>query len=388
MPAVDQRKQPQTGGGGASYEETPAQRRGWRNVRQYIEDYQPRVLVDDTFKIKGIIKKIMLDGGDDNPKYFVKDVNRDGEKKQWSYVKVVALITEPDVVVNGAPLELPIKDVGANFFDGRSRDGTRGTARGGMYTVHLAVNHEEPSKDLIDGRGSWDTSDYEGKPVLLVVKYAGDTEDDRYADRRDGMALWLQGFERDPEARPNERKHIRPSRPHDEDNFDDDPQLPARGGSGPTSGRSTTTRRRGDDDSGAGGSDDNDPPSRASGAGDEAPRASNGKAASARRATSTDDDTDELPAPTRATRGAATASATAPATAASSATTSVDNPALQLSTERQQKFIGAIAREAGLDQMELDTWVDELYGCTVAELNRRDASALIEALQRRRNEVA
>jgi hypothetical protein len=62
--------------------------------------------------------------------------------------------------------------------------------------------------------------------------------------------------------------------------------------------------------------------------------------------------------------------------------------ATQRATERQVKFIHAIAREAGLDELELAEWSQELYGMGVDELNRRDASALIEALQRRRNEVA
>lgn len=57
-------------------------------------------------------------------------------------------------------------------------------------------------------------------------------------------------------------------------------------------------------------------------------------------------------------------------------------------TERQVKFIYAIAREAGLDEQELATWAQELYGKEVDQLSRRDASALIEALQRRRGEVS
>jgi len=60
----------------------------------------------------------------------------------------------------------------------------------------------------------------------------------------------------------------------------------------------------------------------------------------------------------------------------------------QRATERQVKFIRAIAREAGLDEQELADWAQELYGQAVDQLNRRDASTLIEALQRRRNEVA
>lgn len=64
------------------------------------------------------------------------------------------------------------------------------------------------------------------------------------------------------------------------------------------------------------------------------------------------------------------------------------DPSLLKATDRQVKFIFAIAREAGLDEQELATWCDELYGHGVSELNRRDASSLIEALQRRRNEIA
>lgn len=60
----------------------------------------------------------------------------------------------------------------------------------------------------------------------------------------------------------------------------------------------------------------------------------------------------------------------------------------QPATERQVKFAIAIAREAGLDDHELNTWSQELYNREVYHLNRRDCSALIEALQRRRNEVA
>ncbi|HEY8601661.1 MAG TPA: hypothetical protein VIL85_24760 [Thermomicrobiales bacterium] len=73
------------------------------------------------------------------------------------------------------------------------------------------------------------------------------------------------------------------------------------------------------------------------------------------------------------------------ATAAQTAAVEQGN---QRATERQVKFIRAIAREAGLDEQELADWTRELYNQEVDQLNRRDASTLIEALQRRRNEVA
>lgn len=70
------------------------------------------------------------------------------------------------------------------------------------------------------------------------------------------------------------------------------------------------------------------------------------------------------------------------------AATNGNDPGNQRATERQVKFIGAIARESGLDDQELAAWSQELYGMAVDQLNRRDASTLIEALQRRRNEIA
>jgi hypothetical protein len=70
------------------------------------------------------------------------------------------------------------------------------------------------------------------------------------------------------------------------------------------------------------------------------------------------------------------------------AQTAANDQGNQRATERQVKFIYAIAREAGLDEQELAAWSQELYSQEVDQLNRRDASTLIEALQRRRNEVA
>ena len=64
------------------------------------------------------------------------------------------------------------------------------------------------------------------------------------------------------------------------------------------------------------------------------------------------------------------------------------DPALQRCTERQLKFAYAIAREAAIDAEELAKWGDELFGQRdVSLLNRRDCSALIEALQRHRDEL-
>ena len=59
---------------------------------------------------------------------------------------------------------------------------------------------------------------------------------------------------------------------------------------------------------------------------------------------------------------------------------SVNQPA----TPRQLKFIQAIAREAGLEEAELNEEAERAYGRPIAELGRRDASAFIERLQARR----
>jgi len=54
-------------------------------------------------------------------------------------------------------------------------------------------------------------------------------------------------------------------------------------------------------------------------------------------------------------------------------------------TPRQLKFIQAIAREKGMSDDELNAEIERAYGkATVAELDRRDASAFIDRLQTRR----
>jgi hypothetical protein len=359
MPAIDQRSQPKTqSGGGENYEETPAQKKGWENVDDFIATHRPRVLVDDTFRIKGRIKRVLLDEKDGAARYFTKDVKRKNEKtgemevKPWAFVKVVATITDPDVVVRGAPLELPVKDIGASFFDGwTTRDGkrSRGITRGGMFNLHLGVTHEEPGEDLVEGIGSWETEDYEDKDVLLVVKYAGRTEDERYKDRRAGLALWLQGFERDPEASHIGRGATRRRDPEpEEEQQEEAPRRAASGGTGRTSERSTTTSR---------------------------PKESGPEAGPA------DEET-----PTRASRSAtsAGAGADAPTTAGSTATASGGE---RKATERQVKFMYAIGHEAGLDNEEIQAHSNELFNVDIEALSTRDASSMISFLQRLRDEA-
>ncbi|MBA3413958.1 MAG: hypothetical protein H0U10_01875 [Chloroflexia bacterium] len=56
----------------------------------------------------------------------------------------------------------------------------------------------------------------------------------------------------------------------------------------------------------------------------------------------------------------------------------------QPATQRQIRYVQAIAREAGIDDAELQAEVSESFGGSIDELSRRDASALIERLQSRR----
>lgn len=54
-------------------------------------------------------------------------------------------------------------------------------------------------------------------------------------------------------------------------------------------------------------------------------------------------------------------------------------------TERQHSLIKSMGREAGLQDDELQTWSDELYGRWLQDLDRRQASDFIEKLTERRN---
>jgi hypothetical protein len=57
----------------------------------------------------------------------------------------------------------------------------------------------------------------------------------------------------------------------------------------------------------------------------------------------------------------------------------------QTATPKQLKFIQALSREYGMGDDEVSNEVEQLYGCRVALLSRRDASAYIERLTSRRN---
>lgn len=61
------------------------------------------------------------------------------------------------------------------------------------------------------------------------------------------------------------------------------------------------------------------------------------------------------------------------------------NQSTQPVTPRQLKFIQAIAREHGIADAALASEIEQLYGRSLPELDRRDASAYIERLQSRRN---
>lgn len=271
---------------GTGYTQTPeeqAREAGlWRALRAYIAE--KRVLRGWTFELHGRI--VELKGDKDNPGQPRRIPNTyPGAKTAERLVLLaVAEVTEPGL--HG--LEF-VRNIGFTFFDG----GANGGNKGGMYLLHQAVLQEEPPRELIDGGGSFDPDIYCKRPVLLSLKYNGDTAPGTpYYGKRDNLDVGLAGFKPDPEA------------------FIE--TMP--------SGSVVTT----------------------SGLPQAAPQQEPMKIG---------DGTD------------------------------------QRATERQVKFIYAIAREAGMDENAVNDWSLELYSQEVDQLNRRDAATLIEALQRKRNDL-
>lgn len=71
-------------------------------------------------------------------------------------------------------------------------------------------------------------------------------------------------------------------------------------------------------------------------------------------------------------------------TAATAATAA---PPEQAVTQRQLRYLQAVAREAGLDAAALDEQAVQEFGVQAIALSRRDASTLIDLIQTRRSEV-
>lgn len=212
MAKVDPNAQDAQARGG--FTETPEEKVAWRNMRKLIK--AERVMEQDTFRVKGHVAKILLAEGN---KYFSEDRKdpKSGEIKKWYFVKVVPVITDPRVVGDGKPLKLMEKKVGISFFNGVNRDGTRSTFLGGMYSLHKAATHAEPSQGLIDQKEAWDTDDYCDKPLLLEMIYLGlEEEGSKYHGTKANLKCFLQGFARDPDFAPG-----MPDLEDDED--DDDP---------------------------------------------------------------------------------------------------------------------------------------------------------------------
>jgi hypothetical protein len=292
MAKIGQAGQP--GGGGGSYTETAEQKEAWKKLRAYMRSLN--LGVGDTFTVKGTIAKVLLDGTEDNPRYFTKkQVKDDGTEYDWPFVKVMAAITDPAFGTPGT-LDFPAKNVGASFFDGVTKKG-RSPNRGGMYNLHVAVTGEEPGEALKAGKGDWDTEDYENKPLLLRLVYQGKEEEgSAYADRRLGMKLFIAGFEKDRDVH--------------------------------------------------------------------------------RASSDLDDEDDDAPFST-----------SPPSSPVAAIAREAADLAVTPATERQVSFIYALGREAGMDKAEVAEWSDELFGHSVEQITRRDASALIDALQRKRDDL-
>lgn len=200
MATVDQTQQDPAAQGG-TYVETPEQKEQWKRLRMLIASES--ILEDTTFTLQGRIDKVLLAEGN---RYFREDRKdaKTGEVKGWFHVKAIASITDPRVIGEGEPLQLAPKKVGASFFNGQNRDGSRSPFRGGMYSLHLATTHTEPSEALMQQKASWDTTDYEDKPVLLEMIYLGreTDEDSRYYGTKANLRVFLQGFLRNPKYAP------------------------------------------------------------------------------------------------------------------------------------------------------------------------------------------
>lgn len=59
----------------------------------------------------------------------------------------------------------------------------------------------------------------------------------------------------------------------------------------------------------------------------------------------------------------------------------------QAATQRQLRYLQAVAREAGIDAASLDELAMSDFGVLANDLNRRDASTLIDNIQTRRTDV-
>lgn len=178
-----------------NYEETENEIAAWKELRRYIRDND--ILPDSTFVLRGQIQKFLFDNG----AYFSEKRGDEGKQKDWYYVKVVTQITDDRLGTHGRSgiLTLPPKKVGVSFFDGRLKDKPRTPIRGGMFNIHYAVTHEEPSQAMVRDNGPWDTDDYEGRPIMLKIKYVGKCEEgSAYYGKRANLVLFLDGFERDP----------------------------------------------------------------------------------------------------------------------------------------------------------------------------------------------
>jgi len=195
-----------------TFVETPEAKQVWRRIRKLIKSAQ--LLEGDTLDLKGVVTKVELGPGN---RYFREErKQKDGTTKPWFYVKVSATLTDPQAIGDDEPLALQPKKVGASFFNGVNRDGSRSPFRGGMYDLHRATFHAEPSQGLIDGEEPWDTDDCAGVPLILRFTYNGvEEEGSQYYGTKANMKIFLQTFDRD--------KTTQVASPPRDDDEDEDP---------------------------------------------------------------------------------------------------------------------------------------------------------------------
>jgi hypothetical protein len=209
-----------------TFVETPEAKEVWRRVRKLVR--AAKLLEGDTLDLKGVVTKVELGPGN---RYFREErKQKDGTLKPWFFVKVHATLTDPQAIGEDKPLALQPKKVGASFFNGMNRDGSRSPFRGGMYDLHRATFHAEPSQALIDGKEAWDTDDYSGVPLILRFTYNGmEEEGSQYFGTKANMKIFLQTFDRDKTA-----EVTRPTDPRlgGDDEEDDEDREPVAAGKG------------------------------------------------------------------------------------------------------------------------------------------------------------
>lgn len=180
--------------------ETPEEKAFWLAVRKYIKSNRLNVS-GSIFTMRAIIGTLEADQGGRPFKKMVKD-DKGGGEKPWYYFKAHPVVIDPEFGGDGVSKgqKLQPKDIGYSWFNGQMGDGRQSPNKGGMYVLHSAVYHAPPTDGRENG-GGWDTTDYEGKPILLEWEFLGVVQEgEKYYGLRSNLNVRLNKFRPDPAA--------------------------------------------------------------------------------------------------------------------------------------------------------------------------------------------